>query len=210
MFCLKNPGLPAMNVDAFEKHVLTRQLRIARILADHFVQNKEGDPLSESAFAILHLCIQYFEMVEQFETGRSSEFNSKKFFVGGFRRVFPTPSFTDLDLESIYSVLRCGMYHSGIPKSRICLDRDLHYAIRFEQGIVSGNPSLFVDALIEHFQRLCSFLRDDVHCQLQENADKIWNVIETACVSGASYATPTKGTPNPAEDSTRNPATPLT
>jgi hypothetical protein len=197
-----------MNVDAFEKHVLTRQLKIARILADHFVADREGDPLSESAFAILHLCVHYFEMVEQFESGQSSDSRSKLFFVRGFRKVFPALVITESDLEAIYRTLRCGMYHSGIPKSRIFLDRDFDCAISFEDGTLTINPSLFVDVLIQHFENFCSFLRDDVHHQLQENARKIWGEIQSDCIAKEYDFTPTKGTPNPADVAIRNTAAP--
>jgi hypothetical protein len=38
-------------IDAFERHILDRQLRIAQILAVHFTRDSPGDELSESAWA---------------------------------------------------------------------------------------------------------------------------------------------------------------
>ena len=110
------------DVEAFKKHVLTRQLKLAQVLGEHFQANTENDPLSESAFAIMHLCMQYFEMIEKISSGDFISRTSKKFFRGGFLRVFP--SLPSDDVDHLYEGLRCGMFHSGIPELQLDLDRN--------------------------------------------------------------------------------------
>ena len=117
-------------IAAFERHVFDRQLNIARILAEHFVDNREDDPLAESAFAIVSLGFSYFEMIEQFASGESSDSNTDRFFKKGFARVFPRSVVVDADdANRIYKMLRNGMYHTAMPKDRCGLSRDLKTAI---------------------------------------------------------------------------------
>ena len=74
-------------ISAFEKHVMDRQLRIAQILGQHFTANADGDPLSQSAFAIISIGFSYFEMIEQFATAQPSRGHSAEFFKRGFVRL---------------------------------------------------------------------------------------------------------------------------
>ncbi len=73
-------------IHAFEQHMLVRQLRIAQILGKHFTRNEDGDPLAQSAFAIISIGLSYFEMIEQFATGKSSKIKSEAFFQTRIRK----------------------------------------------------------------------------------------------------------------------------
>ena len=185
-------------IDAFEKHVLDRQLRIAQILGQHFKNNSPGDPLSESAFAILNLCLQYFEMYEQFASGQSSKDKSGEFFGRGFQKVFPNHGFAASDISRIYKMLRCGMYHTAMPKDRCGLSRDLSIPILDDNGVILINPSLFVDAIIQHFNQYCADLRTGCDCLLQCNFETMWDLVAQQCQSsGAVGVTATSTTPEP-------------
>ena len=184
-------------INAFERHVLDRQLRIAQILAKHFTCNANGDPLSQSAFAIISIGFSYFEMIEQFATGLSSHKQSGPFFKRGFARVFPHSVVDSNDAARLYSMMRCDMYHSAMPTDRCGLTRELPSAIANENGVIVINPALLIDELISHFGRFCSDLRDGCHCDLQRNFETMWDSISTNAKT-TSYAN-TKTTPAPWE-----------
>lgn len=184
-------------INAFEQHVFDRQLRVAQILGQHFTRDAIGDPLSQSAFAIVSIGFSYFEMIEQFAAGQSSHGQSSHFFKRGFARVFPHSVVASNDAARLYSIMRCGMYHSAMPTDRCGLTRELPTAIANENGVIVINPALLIDELISHFDRFCSDLRDGCHCDLQRNFEKMWDsLFENA--QATSYST-TKTTPVPWE-----------
>jgi len=184
-------------INAFEKHVLDRQLRIAQILGHHFTSNTNGDPLSQSAFAIISVGFSYFEMIEQFATGQSSNGQSAKFFKRGFARVFPDSVVDPDDVARLYSMMRCGMYHTAMPTDRCGLTRELPTAIANENGVIVINPALLIDKMISHFAQFCCELRDGCHCDLQHNFETMFDSLSQTAQT-TTYAT-TKTTPAPWE-----------
>jgi hypothetical protein len=182
-------------IDAFERHVLDRQLRIAQILGHHFRDNVDGDPLSQSAFAIISIGFSYFEMIEQFASGKSSNHNSKDFFKFGFARVFPNSPVSSDDVARLYLMLRCGMYHTAMPTDRCGLTRELPSAIANENGVIVINPALLIDELISHFCQFCSDLRDGFHCNLQRNFETMFDSLPATAQTMAFVTA--KGTPAP-------------
>lgn len=175
-------------INAFEQHVLNRQLFIAKILGQHFTQNTDGDPLSQSAFAIISIAFSYFEMIEQFATGQSSHGQSGQFFMRGFALVFPDSVVVSEDAARLYSKMRCGMYHTAMPTDRCGLTRELPTAIANENGVIVINPSLLIDELIRHFERFCSNLRDGYHCDIQKNFETMWDSL-SANAQTTTYTT---------------------
>ena len=162
-------------MDVFKRHVLDRQLNVARILSQHFLENRDGDPLAQSAFAIVTLGFSYFEMIEQFATGESSDGRTGVFFKNGFTRVFPDSVVAADDAKRIYKMLRNGMYHTAMPTDRCGLSRHLKTPIANENGVIVINPALLIDTLIQHFQTYCCQLRDGSHCYLQQNFERMFD-----------------------------------
>lgn len=163
-------------IDKLERHVLDRQLHIARALGKHFKEDIDNDPLSQSAFAIISICFSYFEMIEQFATGQSSHGKSEQFFKRGFASVFGN-SVDPVDAARLYSMLRCGMYHSAMPTDRCGLSRCLQSTVDYVNGVVVINPALLVDALIEHFNQFCAKLRDECQSDLRNAFETMWDSI---------------------------------
>ena len=176
-------------IDAFEKHVFDRQLNIAKILSDHFDANADDDPLAESAFAIVNLTFTYFEMLEQFVTGQSSQNQSPGFFANGFAYVFPAAEVDPNDVARLYSTIRCGMYHSAMPKDCCGLSRELQSPIANESGVLIINPKLLTQRIIEHFQQYCRDLRDGEHCDLQTNFEQMFDSFSQGAITVADATT---------------------
>ncbi|MEX0728924.1 MAG: hypothetical protein WD065_21800 [Planctomycetaceae bacterium] len=185
-------------IDEFEKHVYGRQLRIAQVLSSHFQVDSPGDPLSESAFAILNLCLSYFEMFEQFSTSRPSNGQSELFFERGFEKVFPNHKFPTGEITRIYRTLRCGMYHIAMPKGRCRLTREIPDPFLIDNGVLLINPARFVDSVIDHFVQYCAVLRAGCDYQLQSNFEEMWDKIAQQCQAAGNVGETKKlTTPEP-------------
>ena len=186
-------------IDALEKHVHDRQLVIAKHLADHFVANEADDPLSQSAFAILSIVTNYFEMIEQFHVGASSKGKSEAFFRDGIARVFTAAEISAADADRLYSFMRCGMYHSSMPTDRCGLSRDLPVPVRNDSGVIIINPALLVDRLISHFNSYCAELRGSTNPVVRQNMLKLFGLLATSAKTSTATAcqTQTPTTPPP-------------
>lgn len=184
-----------MDINELKKHVLDRQLFIAKRLADSFDANTQGDLLAESGFAILHLCLQYFEFIEQLSTGSQSNGQSMKFFIRGYRRVFGQSTLSNTKIGTIYAIARCGMFHSGIPSGSISIDRLGSEPLTIEQGVVVSNPIRLVDLLIRHFSDFIYEIQSNPTGHLRYNAKRFWDHISIQCDSSIKPGT----TKNPAD-----------
>ena len=79
--------------------------------------------------AAMILLSPYFESIEALYQGKSSDGESRKFFVAGFLRVFE--KITGLDdeqhaknaAEAIYHNVRCGAAHTGFPTYKVGFQR---------------------------------------------------------------------------------------
>lgn len=167
------PSTPEKSkIDAFENHMLKRKLLIARRLAKHFRENVDGDPLSESGFAILDLTVMYFETIEQFIQGKNSKGYSGEFIERGFSRVFPQQTAIAHDFQEM---LRNGIYHIGMPKDSFPISREHPEAISQDTyGSIVINPVLFVEAIIDHFERYIGGLRQ---CNGFAEFERRWDML---------------------------------
>lgn len=162
-------------IEVFENYVLKRQLRIAQILGKHFVADQPGDPLAESAFAILSIGFSFFEMIEQFSRGESSHGQSSAFFKGGFNRVFPHSAVAPNDVTQLYGMVRCGMYHTAMPTKRCSLSRRVSTPFANLNGEIAINPALMIESLVVYFHEYCADLRDGLHCDLQRRFETMFD-----------------------------------
>src|SRR4051794_30223492 len=109
-------------IDRFERYMNDCVIGIAEELARAFEAGV--GPLSRSGFFILAGVSSYFETINQYLTGQDSEGKSKPFFRQGFKAVYPATTLSDDEIGAIYKWLRCGMYHSTMPKHNTYLHRD--------------------------------------------------------------------------------------
>ena len=119
-------------VRSFQFYVRDRQIGLAENLSRHFEDRNDGTPFKQSGYVILSVASAYFEMIQQFMDGKESveeddtgrmRSHSWDFFKRGFKEVYPDPQWTDASIKKIYKVVRCGMYHGGMPKGGCHLSR---------------------------------------------------------------------------------------
>lgn len=177
-------------INAFENHMLKRKLLIARCLAKHFGENVDGDPLSESGFAILDLTVMYFETIEQFVRGEDSNKKTGDFSESGFKSVFPSATSVAHDFQVM---MRNGIYHTGMPKDSFPISRDHPdpISVDLNQNIII-NPILFVESVVAHFESYIAGLRNGIGIT---EFERRWDMLCAARTFKTSA--PPNTTPNP-------------
>ena len=105
-------------VEIFYERTLGWQLHIADLLINGGQPLGTTDtlvPIRHSGFAVLHICLSYFETIGHYQKG----YDGKKAFKAGVQSVFPQLSTSygaDADelLDRLYSGARCGLYHNSM------------------------------------------------------------------------------------------------
>ncbi|HAH47936.1 hypothetical protein [Gimesia sp.] len=167
-----------LNIDEkirrFRFYVETRQIGLAECLGRHFEDKDDETPFKQSGFVILSIASAYFEMIQQFIDGEESareENNgtfrsfSWDFFKRGFKDVYPGQQWTDDAIRKIYKIVRCGMYHGGMPKMGCHLSRDFKPGIHLCRGEIHINPAALVREIHEHFNNYIDSLKVDAKKQ---------------------------------------------
>ncbi|EGR1045513.1 TPA: hypothetical protein ACMDP5_003517 [Vibrio cholerae] len=131
--------------------------------------------LQNGEVAAMSVLCSYFEAIESYYTGESSNGRSKEFFKLGFSRVFVSDN-EGLDVVAghFYSHVRCGLAHEGLLSYRVCYSaqgakpifatypKAEDGSLKFKDGIESLviNPQLIFKCVKMHFDKYVSDLRD--------------------------------------------------
>jgi hypothetical protein len=173
-------------VEVFEAAVLGWSLDVAELLVS------DQSPVLNADFAALSIAMSYPEMIVQYIRGKSSKKKSQKFFIAGLKEVFDhVPKDLKKSGAEVYHVLRCGLYHSGRPESRVLLVRDSRTAISISMKPIKGvdveyqvNARLVIKAFKDHFKKYIQRLKaKGEKSDLGQNFLKIFD-----CVCGVSPA----------------------
>jgi hypothetical protein len=157
-------------IQNFKFYVLERQIGLAEILGCHFENRDDPTPFKQSGYVILSIATAYFEMIQQFVDGKASSEEdasgkvrsySWDFFKRGFRDVYPDPKWTDDAIKKIYKVVRCGMYHGGMPKIGCHLSRYFQPGFHLCRNQIHVNPAAVVREIRHHFEQYIASLRTD-------------------------------------------------
>lgn len=159
-------------VDVFEDRMWYWMLNPAKIL----LNDRHGQ------IAAVGILINYFEGIEICRSGKDSNGKSKVFFKRGFKRVFSTEGYSDVEImhvsESLYEQARCGFSHDGIFRNRILFsDLNMNAILTtwpkkngnfiFENGVESIhiNPFRFFEVVEYNFRSYVNALKK---CQNEE------------------------------------------
>lgn len=147
--------------ELFRARILGWQLEIADECANG-INGQPADP--HSGFAVLHLCLSYFETIAKYEQGYTGEGESKRHFKLGLASVFPSlrhaaPAAFERRSDLLYRAGRCGLYHGSQTSKGILLGEPTS-ALRFapKRSYVQINPSLLPKVLKRHLERYCNRL----------------------------------------------------
>lgn len=126
---------PATDVLSYEDRVRGRFLPYGNKL------KADGD----AGYVVLALAVAYLEGNQQFREGTSSLKQSRKFFCRSLKRVFPTP--TRRERNRFYAMVRCGLFHDGMPKKGIKLDPKQSAPVVATTTGFTINANEFLDAI---------------------------------------------------------------
>ena len=172
-------------VDVFYEQTLGWQLHIADLIANGGTTFGQCKPPQQgyvvpsiwhSGFAVLHICLSYFELVGSLVSSKSS---STEDFKAGVRSVLPSlfkgTSDDDALLKCLYKGARCGLYHVGRTKPKVGLGQPTDggpIAYDSKSGIVIISPERLPRALKAHLDDFRTSLLDISNTALQRQFQK--------------------------------------
>lgn len=119
-------------------------------------------------FLVLMSCISYFEGVEQYKTGMSSNGNSKRTFINAVNRLYPN-QFNDQKIGRLYSQARCGLFHDGMVNGQIIISNSYDESISFTANDILINPKKLLKDIMNDFEDYILTLKDDVEARQRFN-----------------------------------------
>ncbi len=126
-------------------------------------------------FLVLMSCISYFEGVEQYKTGVSSNGNSRTTFINAINRLYPN-RFTNQDIGRLYSQARCGLFHDGMVKGQIIISNSYAETINITHNDIFINPKKLLKDISDDFENYLETLRNND--EAREKFDNMFSNIE--------------------------------
>lgn len=108
-------------IEIFETRVFGWQLHQADLMANGGtdLHGKATQPIADSGFAVLQICLSYFEMIAKYRDGIVHTRQSGTYFKKGIGWVFPqfdTATYPAMEplLDKLFEGGRCGLYHASM------------------------------------------------------------------------------------------------
>ncbi|MDO8270457.1 MAG: hypothetical protein Q7U82_00860 [Gammaproteobacteria bacterium] len=148
-----------------------------------------------NSFVVIMICMSYIEGVEQYICGKSSRNNSRVFFFNSIKRLFQN-QFSDVEMQSLYSKTRCGLFHNGMVKGGVLFNNtDLSAALEiYESGEdIRINPRLLLGVIENDFEEYLVKLKSTIENSnkinniYRINFEKVFDVLGEAKEAGISY-----------------------
>jgi hypothetical protein len=171
-------------VDLFYEQTLGWQLHIANLIANGgttFGELKQGKPgykvdaIRHSGFAVLHICLSYFELVGSIVL--PSKLSDTDTFKAGVRRVFPVVFTGSADsedaLKRLHKGARCGLYHAGRTRNRVGLSDSK--VIAYDTHGVTVSPKLLPKELKAHLHTFKLELLNPANVALRNQFVKLFD-----------------------------------
>ena len=80
-------------------------------------------------------------------------------------------------LKNLYTCVRNGLFHAGVPRSNVILSNDLPGSFGHKSGtnLIAINPDMLVEDLQIHFSEYASRLRDKSNIELRSKFEARFN-----------------------------------
>lgn len=176
-------------IDVFEDWMNGWLLQHAHALCDdrYLFRNEAG-------FAVLMLATAYFEPIESYHAGQSSDGRSRVFFRQGFLRVFSglpatlrEKGYAKADevaskvADEIYCHLRCGLFHEGGTRHKLLIRDDtaplgcMLDTTTGEVGSIVIDPRKFLAEVQHHLDAYVRQLRDPSQADLRQSFERFFD-----------------------------------
>jgi hypothetical protein len=163
-------------VEIFYEGIYGWQLNIADLMVNGGERAGDGktiEPIPNSGFACLHVCLSYFETISKYYDGFEGRGESRTHFKEGVKIVFPLlrkadhQEFLHLVLDWMYEGARCGLYHASMTLPGIALGQSPG-----PMGLEGDNLVINPNTLPKYLKcHLCSY-RADLSNQLNTTLRK--------------------------------------
>jgi hypothetical protein len=180
------PPVLEEKVELFYQRALGWQLHIADILSNGgqpLGKSFSVPPIPHSGFAVLQICLSYFETIGQYEQTGPTRKNSAKFFKAGVKSIFPqlTAEYgRELDrlLTRLYEGARCGLYHSSMATPGVGLGQPSDGTpIAFDPStnLLAISPERLTTALKHHLEQFRIRVLDPANKDLRHSFEIRFN-----------------------------------
>ena len=170
-------------INIFYQRALGWQLHIADLLAnggEPLGENERVRPLRHSGFAVLQICLSYFETIGHYEHGSGG---SKDSFKKGCRSIFPAllkayGNDSEELIEKLYTGARCGLYHNSITIVGVGLGQPgdgAPLAYDPARKVLAVSPERLPVFLKEHLEQFRIRLLDANNTELRHNFEHRFN-----------------------------------
>jgi hypothetical protein len=176
-------------VEIFYHRVLGWQLHVADLVSNggkalsHDGSGQEFPAVPHAGFAVLQICLSYFETIGQYQRVNPATTTSTAFFKEGVHAVFPqlgqgNQVHVDAFLTTLYKRARCGLYHSSMTGAGIGLGQPGH---GIAMAFIPANNQLIIDphvlpkALKAHLDSYRDQLLDPNNVDLRQKFETKFN-----------------------------------
>lgn len=129
-------------------------------------------------FVVLMICTSFLEGYQQFKEGISSKSQSQEMIKRALGSMFQISDKQKWVLDIFVEGVRNGLFHDGMTKERISLNRDSQAPIIIKEdfgGMILINPILFFWVIEEDFKEYIDNLKNPENKELREKFEKHWN-----------------------------------
>jgi hypothetical protein len=171
-------------VEIFYQRALGWQLHIADLLANGGKPLEDKDPpvrpLRHSGFAVLQICLSYFETIGQYEQRKHTTKRPAEYFKEGVRSVFLEliarhGKHVEGLLTKLYQGARCGLYHNSMTMPGVGLGQPSDgKSIAFDPTAnrLAIGPERLTKALKNHLEKYRARLLDAKNADLRLKFEK--------------------------------------
>jgi hypothetical protein len=176
-------------VDLFYHRVLGWQLHVADLASNGGKTLADGaeptavSPLPHGGFAVLQICLSYFETIGQYLQKNPKTTKSGDFFKEGVHAVFPDlarhhQSQVDAFLDILYKNARCGLYHNSMTRAGVGLGQPgggiaMAFVPNVKQLII--DPHVLPKVLKRHLEAYRQELLDPKNTDLRQKFETMFN-----------------------------------
>lgn len=173
-------------VEIFYQRALGWQLHIADLLAnggEPFGVATSMPQVPHSGFAVLQICLSYFETIAHYKQTNPATKTSTDYFKAGVRSVLPKVGESHETtvnglLDALYGGARCGLYHNSMTVPGVGLGQppgDDPMIYDANQKILVISPERLPKVLKQHLETFRAALLDPKNAALRENFERRFN-----------------------------------
>jgi hypothetical protein len=128
--------------------------------AEKLLSSKREKLKLANGLVVLMICFSYFEGVEQYKQGESSDRQSGKFFRESIHKIYPG-KYSDAQINHLHDQTRCGLFHDGMTRGKVVFAYQFNEAIYFDTNdVIKINPEILLKDIKKDFDDFINELKN--------------------------------------------------